>query len=605
MGPQLSKVDGAGHGYPRPQFARSDWVCLNGPWQFVIDHGAAVRFPKHVTFGDTTIVVPFAPETPASGVSDTSFYKAVWYRRTVDAPDLKPGERLILHFGAVDWSARVWVNDQFVVEHEGGYTPFSADITDHVEPGKQFVVSVRAEDNPHDLEKNRGKQDWEEVPHGIWYPRTTGIWQTVWMEVVPNTSLQSVTWRPSIDHFTVDLALRLDGPLNERMRVFIKLAVGADVLADVSYALTTRDVRNGEMKRTIQLSELSELSDLPDGTIDRIRERYFWHPNHPNLIDAILKLRDEGGAVIDTVRSYTQLVKAETRGDRIFVNNCGDRLRLVLDQGYWASSGMTPPDDAAIQEDIRLIKEAGFNGVRKHNKLEDPRFLYWADRLGLFVWEELPSAYHFTDKSMARSIRCWTEAIERDRNHGCIIAWVPINESWGVLQLPESSLQREYQRSMYRLTRSLTGGAVVVGNDGWEMVESDIVAIHDYDADTARIARRYAPENLERLFREEKPGGRVLLLDGMTYQGKPILLTEFGGIKLSKETGSWGYSEAKTPEELACRYGELMAVVHALPVLGGFCYTEFTDVYQEANGLFWMDRTPKFSLEVMRKVTMG
>jgi hypothetical protein len=359
------------------------------------------------------------------------------------------------------------------------------------------------------------------------------------------------------------------------------------------------------MKRSIQLSDLVDPSELPDGSIDRIRERYFWHPNHPNLLDATFELRDEHGGIIDTVRSYVQLVKAEVMEDRIYVNNCSDRLRLVLDQGYWPSTGMTPPDDRSIQEDIRLIKEAGFNGVRKHNKLEDPRFLYWADRLGLYVWEELPSAYHCTRKSMARSIRCWTEAIERDRNHGSIIAWVPINESWGVLQLPTSSLQREYQRSMYRLTKSLTGGAIVVGNDGWEMVESDIVAIHDYDADTAQIAKRYAPGNLEHLFREERPGGRALLLDDMTYLGKPIMITEFGGIKLSKQSGSWGYSEAKTPEELAALYSKLMAVIHALPVLGGFCYTEFTDVYQEANGLFWMDRSPKFSLEVMRKATIG
>lgn len=605
MEPKVLKVDGAGHGYPRPQLARSDWTCLNGSWQFVIDHEGAHRYPKNVTFGDTNIVVPFAPETPASGIKDTSFYKAVWYRRQVDAPAMKTGDRLILHFGAVDYNARVWVNNQFVVEHEGGYTPFSADITDHVAAGEAFVICVRAEDNPHDLEKNRGKQDWEESPHGIWYRRTTGIWQTVWMEVVPNTSLQSVTWTPSIDDFTLHFALRFDGPLTDQMRVAVKLASGDEVLADVSYALTGRDVRGGEMKRSVQLTGLSEPSDLPDGSIDRIRERYFWHPNHPNLIDATIELRDAGGATVDTVRSYAQLVKAETKGDRVYINNCADRLRLVLDQGYWAETGMTPPDDEAIKEDIRLIKEAGFNGVRKHNKLEDPRFLYWADRLGLFVWEELPSAYHFTARSMSRSVQCWTEAIERDRNHGCIIAWVPINESWGVLQLPTSSLQREFQRSMYRMTKSLTRGAIVIGNDGWEMVESDIVAVHDYDADTARIAARYAPQNLEHLFNEEKPGGRVLLLDGMSYRDKPIMITEFGGIKLSKESGSWGYSEAKTPEELAARYGELMAVIHALPVLGGFCYTEFTDVYQEANGLFWMDRSPKFSLEVMRKVTIG
>lgn len=605
MKEQLSQVDGAGHGYPRPQFTRNNWTSLNGSWQFAIDHEAVSRIPKEITFGETEIVVPFAPETPASGIGDTSFYKAVWYRRTINAPSLKQGERLVLHFGAVDWSARVWVNDQFAVAHEGGYTPFSADITGHVESGQPVVICVRAEDNPHDLEKNRGKQDWEEAPHGIWYPRTSGIWQTVWMEVVPAVSLQSVTWTPRISDFSLGFVATFDGSLRENMRLAIKLSLGDEMLADVSFALTANDVRAGELKRNIQLSDLIERNQLPDGSSDRIRERYFWHPNHPNVLDARLVISDETGTVLDSIESYAQMIEVEIRDNVVFVNNCADRFRLVLDQGYWATTGMTPPSDEAIQADIRLIKAAGFNGVRKHNKLEDPRFLYWADKLGLFVWEELPSAYHFTQKSMSRSIQTWTEAIARDRNHGCVVAWVPINESWGVLQLPTSALQRGYQRSMYHLTKSLTGGAIVIGNDGWEMVESDVVAIHDYDDNNARIAARYAPGNLEHLFREEKPGGRVLLLDGMTYHQKPIMITEFGGIKLSKEAGSWGYSEVKSPEELSVRYSELMAVIHSLSVLGGFCYTEFTDVYQEANGLFWMDRTPKFSLELMRKATDG
>lgn len=592
------------HGYPRPQLNRLNWSCLNGKWQFAIDRSAVHRHPKHVDFGATEIEVPFAPETPASGICDTGFYKAVWYRRSVDVPALNDGERLILHFGAVDWNARVWVNNQFAVEHDGGYTPFSADITDHIVDGVA-VICVRAEDNPHDLEKNRGKQDWEQSSHGIWYPRTTGIWQTVWMEVVPAVSVAALEWTPSIADFTLQFAARLDGVCVPGMKLAVKLVIGDEILADDVYALTASDVRTGEIKRTIQFVDLKERNELPDGSSDRIRERYFWHPNHPNLIDATVVLLAADGAVVDSVSSYAQLMSVHATADRIFVNNCRDVLRLVLDQGYWSESGMTPPSDEAIQRDIRLIKEAGFNGVRKHNKLEDPRFLYWADKLGLFVWEELPSAYKFSDKSMDRSVRMWSEAIRRDRNHRCIIAWVPINESWGVLQLPTSVMQRQYQRSMYRLTKSLTNGAIVIGNDGWEIVESDIVAIHDYDADVERIRRRYSPENLDHLFSEEQPGGRILLLDEMTYHGKPIMITEFGGIKLSKETGSWGYSEAKTAEELAALYSNLMAVIHALQVLGGFCYTEFTDVYQEANGLFWMDRSPKFSLELMRKATCG
>ncbi|CAN5563870.1 glycoside hydrolase family 2 TIM barrel-domain containing protein [soil metagenome] len=592
------------HGYPRPQLERANWICLNGRWQFAIDPQADKKHPGQVDFGTTEIIVPFAPETPASRINDNSFYKTVWYRRSMEAPSLSQGDRLILHFGAVDWHARVWVNNQFAVEHDGGYTPFSADITDHLSDGLLTII-VRAEDNPHDLEKNRGKQDWEEAAHGIWYPRTTGIWQTVWMEVVPAISVAAVAWTPSIKDFTINFAARFAGECVNGLKLAIKLQIRDEVLADNIYGLTSADVRTSEIKRTIELVDLLERSELPDGSSDRIREGYFWHPNHPNIISATVELRSAEGLVLDRVSSYVQLMSVEASADRVVVNGCVDYLRLALDQGYWLESGMTPPSDEAIQHDIRLVKEAGFNGVRKHNKLEDPRFLYWADKMGLFVWEELPSAYRFTKKSMDRSLRLWSEAIERDLNHRCIIAWVPINESWGVLQLPSEAIQREYQRSMYRLTKSLTNGAIVIGNDGWEMVESDIVAIHDYDADVERIERRYAPENLEHLFAAEKPGGRTLLLDEMTFRGKPLMITEFGGIKLSKQPGTWGYSEATTEEELAALYTRLMTLINKLSVLGGFCYTEFTDVYQEANGLFWMDRTPKFSIEVMRRATCG
>ncbi|CAN5467732.1 glycoside hydrolase family 2 [soil metagenome] len=600
-----TKFDSLGHGYPRPQLERSNWTSLNGQWQFSIDREARLSHPRQVAFGNTQITVPFAPETPSSGVNDTSFYKSVWYQREIEVPTTEPGERLFLHFGAVDWNARVWVNGQFAVEHDGGYTPFSAEITHLLQPGTKQTIAVRAEDNPHDLEKNRGKQDWEQASHGIWYPRTTGIWQTVWIEVVPAVSLVGVDWTPQIADFSLHFSVRLDGVITVGTKLAVKLVCGDEVLADNVYGLTAADLQVGEVKRTIQFVDLLERNQLPDGSSDRIRERYFWHPNHPNLLDATVSLLSGDGSVLDQVKSYAQLMSVQTSEDRVLVNNCRDQLRLVLDQGYWLDTGMTPPSDEAIQRDIRLVKEAGFNGVRKHNKLEDPRFLYWADKMGLFVWEELPSAYRFTEKSMERSVRTWTEAIRRDRNHRCIVAWVPINESWGVLQLPTSALQRDYQRSMYRLTKSLTSGAIVIGNDGWEMVESDIVAIHDYDADVERIRHRYSPENLDHLFREEKPGGRTLLLDEMTYTGKPLMITEFGGIKLSKESGSWGYSEAKSPEELASLYAHLMAVIHALQVLGGFCYTEFTDVYQEANGLFWMDRTAKFTLDDMRKATRG
>jgi glycosyl hydrolase family 2 len=281
-------------------------------------------------------------------------------------------------------------------------------------------------------------------------------------------------------------------------------------------------------------------------------------------------------------------------------------LRLVLDQGYWPEGGLTAPDDQAFRRDVELAKGMGFNGVRKHQKLEDPRYLYWADFLGLLVWAEMPSAYRFTKSSVERVTREWTAAVGRDYSHPCIMAWVPINESWGVPNLPDSPSERHYVQALYHLTRTLDPTRPVIGNDGWESVATDIVGIHDYDHDPDRLARRYrADEELPRLFRRERPGGRLLVLEGERHTELPIVLSEFGGIAYTDATGAWGYSRVKSADELASRYERLMAAVHSVGVLSGFCYTQFADTYQEANGLLRADRRPKIPLARLAAATRG
>jgi hypothetical protein len=268
---------------------------------------------------------------------------------------------------------------------------------------------------------------------------------------------------------------------------------------------------------------------------------------------------------------------------------------------------MTPPDDAALRRDVELVKKMGFNGVRKHQKIEDPRWLYWADREGLLVWEEMPSAYRFTSMSVERLTREWIEVIRRDYSHPCVIVWVPFNESWGVPNLPEIPAQREWVQALYHLTRTLDPTRLVVGNDGWESGATDLVGIHDYDADPAQLARRYGlHENVPHLFRRERPGGRMLSLGG-EHTGQPIVLTEFGGIACAPERGPdfWGYSVAGSIGELESRFEALMDVVRHLPALAGFCYTQLTDTYQEANGLLFMDRRPKFPVERMADAVRG
>jgi len=311
--------------------------------------------------------------------------------------------------------------------------------------------------------------------------------------------------------------------------------------------------------------------------------------------------------VIDEFSSYTALRSVSILRDRFMLNGRPYMLRMVLDQGYWPDTLMAAPSDAALRRDVELAKAMGFNGVRKHQKIEDPRYLYWADRLGLMVWTEMPSAYRFTTDTIHRTTREWIDVLQRDESHPCVIAWVPFNESWGVPNLPNSAAERHYVRGLYHLTKTLDPTRPVVGNDGWESVATDIIGIHDYDADPARIARRYhADELLPRLFRRERPGGRTLVLEGgKRHIQQPLMLTEFGGISCSPESGEWGYVRVASAQELRDRYRTLLETVHGLQVFAGFCYTQFADTYQEANGLLLADRTPKFPMAEIFAATSG
>jgi beta-galactosidase/beta-glucuronidase len=585
----------ATRGYPRPMLQRDAWTNLNGPWDFAIDAEANWTLPTAVSWDKRKILIPFCPESPASQINETGFYKAVWYRRTFFQPNLDANQRLILHFGAVDYEARVWVNDQLVATHEGGYTPFSADITDALTSTGEQTITVQALDDPHDLTKPRGKQDWQLDPHSIWYYRTTGIWQTVWMEVVPAARITNLRWTPNVERFEMGVDAKISGPSRPGWSLHVKLALRDRVLADDTYALTQ--------------DHLSRKIALPDPGIDDYRNETLWHPNHPNLIDAVVELRNESGQLIDHVTSYCAMRQTMNVGNRFILNGRPYHLKFLLNQGYWPESGLTAPNDDALRKDVELIRAMGFNGVRLHQKIEDPRFLYWADRLGVLVWEEMPSPYNFSTQTIQRITKQWMEAIERDVSHPCIIAWVPFNESWGVPDLTHEPAQRDAIEAIYHLTRTLDPTRPVIGNDGWELASTDIIAIHDYDGDPRKIAKRYDVSDdatIKHMLASERPGGRVLLLDGHDYAGQPLMLTEFGGIAFSKDwKHTWGYSRAKDADDFASRYAHLLAVVRAVPIFSGFCYTQFTDTYQEANGLLYMDRTPKFPLNQIAAATRG
>ena len=375
------------HDYPRPQLQRYEWTSLNGPWEFALDRDAQWSRPNEVPF-DRVITVPFSPETQASGIADSGFYRAVWYRREVLIIRNDPCYRVILHFGAVDYAATVWVNGSLACQHEGGYTPFDTDVTDLLAPDGKAVIVVRAEDDASDLSKPRGKQDWMLDPHSIWYFRTSGIWQTVWYECVPQSWIGYIRWTPSLERWEIGLEARIDGRREQSLRLNVRLHVGNLLVADDTY-----HVVSSEVHRRIALS---------DPGIDDYRNDLLWSPQSPTLIQAELRLIDARNEILDEVHSYTALRSIGVQGDRFVLNGRPYPLRMVLDQGYWPATGLTSPDGDALRADVELAKAMGFNGVRKHQKIEDPRYLYWADALGLLVWEEMPSAYRFNRDSIHR-----------------------------------------------------------------------------------------------------------------------------------------------------------------------------------------------------------
>ncbi len=588
--------------YPRPMMQRDHWVSLNGSWQFTYDDERRFRQPTDVVRWSREIVVPYPPESQASGVGDRGFHRACWYQRTfrIDAQ----GQRIILHFGAVDYFAKVWVNGQLVAMHEGGHTSFSADITFALAASGEQLLTVMVEDDPHDLEKPRGKQDWQLEPHAIWYPRTTGIWQTVWLERVPPMYLQSVRWTPHVAGFAIGMEAKVVADEPEDLFVEVVLRHGERVLAHDQYR-----VIDNETDRQIVLS---------DPGIDDYRNELLWSPERPTLIDAVVRLK-RGDAVIDEVRSYTALRSITILRDRLMLNGRPYPLRMVLDQGYWPDTLLAAPDDDALKRDVELAKAMGFNGVRKHQKIECPRYLYWADRLGLLVWEEMPSAYRFTRKAIRRTLREWMEAIERDYSHPSLIVWVPFNESWGVPELTEVREHRHAVEALYHLTKTVDATRPVIGNDGWESSATDIIGIHDYDKDAESIRHRYGPDvNPQQLFDRRRPGGRILTLDGYPHRGQPVMLTEFGGIAYAKgddgdaavtspaqatQHKAWGYSTAESDAEFERRYRELLTAVVQLPLFSGFCYTQFADTFLEINGLLTADRRPKIPLERIAEAT--
>lgn len=584
--------------YPRPQLVRKEWVNLNGEWDFAFDDenvGLKEKWFQEENLFDRKINVPFAYQTKLSGINDPTFHDYVWYSREFTVPKNWNNQRIVLHFGAVDYRAWVYVNGHYACFHEGGNVSFSLDITDHLTWGNEKVV-VRVEDPSTDETIPRGKQFWIEQSDSIWYTRTTGIWQTVWLEPVSPTHVSKLRLTPDIDRGDIIVEFEVSGEfINKKADIEISFQ-GKKVAKD------TIEVFEPYNKRSINLynRQIFRTSFHHIG--------WNWSPENPNLFDIKFTLKDEENQVIlDEVLSYFGMRKVHIENGMVYLNNKPYYQKLVLDQGYWPEGLLTAPTDEDLKKDIELAIEMGFNGCRKHQKVEDPRFLYWADKLGFLVWGECAAFPSYSEDAASRLTKEWIEIIERDYNHPSVVAWVPVNESWGVPFIKGNKQQQHHSLAMYHLIHSLDPTRLVISNDGWELTETDICAIHNYNHGSNDEKSKYEAFKESLLTKENllnsKPAGRGIYADGFEHKGEPILLTEFGGIgfKVGEDNG-WGYTSVKNKEEFIEDYRRVMEAVYASKGLHGYCYTQLTDVEQEINGLLAYNREPKCELAKIREI---
>ncbi|WP_261806727.1 glycoside hydrolase family 2 protein [Lapidilactobacillus luobeiensis] len=581
--------------YPRPQLERHSWLNLNGEWDFDFDdddRGQLDHWESGTNKFGYKINVPFAYQTELSGIFRLEPHDIVWYQRHFSI-NKNPQRVYQLHFGAVDYQADVFLNGQLVAHHEGGETCFSANVTS-VLKDKDNLLVVRVVDPRKDETILRGKQSWESEPTAIWYTGTTGIWQTVWLEDTGQTYIESLNFTPRFDAGQVAVNAKLN-----RFQKQLKL----------SYTICFKDelIVSGEFYPTT--SQIDFSVDLIHNQIFRTnyhRAGYSWSPEDPNLFDVEVKLIFDDQE-IDRVSSYFGMRKISQKNGMIYLNNRPYYQKLVLDQGYWEQGLLTAPSDHDFIQDIELAKKMGFNGCRLHQKVEDPRFLYWADRLGFLVWGECSSAPIYHDLSVQRLMKEWGDIIDRDYNHPCIVAWVPLNESWGVPNIQFDRQQQHFSQALYHYIHSLDTTRLVVSNDGWSQTETDICTIHNYAhgrVDEPEQQRAYEQQlhDREHLL-ASSPAGKQVYADDFHWNGVPIMLTEFGGISYqTNKDKDWGYTEVADDQQYLQEYERLIRSIYQSKAIWGFCYTQLFDVEQETNGLLRYNRLPKVPVEKIKAI---
>jgi len=554
--------------HPRPDRFRETWLNLNGRWEFESDRANSGLARGLATARKLAgeIVVPFAPESQLSGVGDTDFHNCVWYRRRLDVPSDWSDQRILLHFGAVDYLATVWLNGEEIGRHEGGYTPFTTELTGKLKGRDELVV--RAVDDCRAPGQPRGKQCPDYHSRGCLYTRTTGIWQTVWLEAVPQTYVKDLRLSPDFDNGRLAIALSVDGrgPFRAGVRA---LADGTEVASSES---------KGQSPALCHL-----VLDIPDPRP--------WSPDDPFLYDLEVSLEGDGGR--DVLRSYFGLRKIHTEGNRIYLNNEPLFLRLILDQGFYPDGIYTAPTDDALRADHEWSMKFGFNGARLHQKVFEPRSLYWADRLGYLLWGEYGDwGYEFQSPEFGqRMVRQWLEVLNRDANHPSIIGWCPMNET-----MPAGTQRygEWLHRTLYEINKLHDPGRLAIDTSGYYHWVTDVWDCHNYEQDVGKFAAAFEPLRDGRGAEAFTNHPSQLRYDGTC----PYFVSEYGGIWWNPDqvgNEAWGYGQRPQSEaEFRGRFQALTETLLQNPNLAAFCYTQLTDVEQEVNGLLTYGRRPKF-----------
>lgn len=567
--------------YPRPQLVRKEWENLNGEWNFTFDDDKEKKENK--------INVPFTYETKLSGIGDESIHNAVWYNRKINILEEQlKNKKVLLHFEGSDYFTKVWINGEYIGNNEGGYARFSFDIEEYLKVGEN-EITVKVEDSLS-KEQPRGKQRYKKESWKCWYVQTTGIWKTVWLEYVPKNYIKSVKNTPNLD--TKTIKLEYDTNLSEKELEDNKFHIETEISFDGKIVNTNKIL----LDSSYQENEIPICKNNIKHTIQK------WSTKEPNLYDITYKLYCNDN-LIDTVYSYFGVRKISIQKDKIFLNDEELYLRLILDQGYWKESHLTPPSEEALIKDIDIALEYGYNGVRKHQKVEDERFLYWCDVKGVLVWSEMANCYQFNEQSLTNFTNQWIKVVKQNYNHPSIITWIPINESWGLPNIKKDNRQQNFANSLYYLTKSIDDTRPVISNDGWEHTQSDIITIHDYKQDSELLYSEYMDQNRKILNNlQEYNSKHKLFVEGYQYNGQPVIMSEYGGIALNSKEG-WGYGkQVKDEEEFVERFYSLTNAIKNMPYITGYCYTQLTDVQQEINGLVDENRNHKFSDEIKKKI---